>query len=167
MPVPEPLLHLAGFAFAHAIWNLSDLQEGELLTPLAIVEEAGLRKLLRFEAETQEEAIALGKAKLYKSAHTIDAWAFAREGQIDNGQGYIDVLTVEASSRGLPEPILFLQKFQPNSTGQFKLLKATQVFRDGKIPPNDRADYYLAGLRAGIESHTQAAALWSQWDIAA
>ena len=82
-------------------------------------------------------------------------------------QEYINVLTVEASSRGLAEPILFLQKFQPYSTGQFKLLEATQVFLGRTTPPKDRADYYLAGLRAGIESHTQAAALWSQWDIAA
>lgn len=165
MPVQEPLLHLAGFTFAHAIWNLSDLQEEELLTPLAIVEEAGQRKLFRFDADTQEEAIELGKDRLQKSAHSIDAWAFAREGQLQNGQDYTDVLTVEASSRGLIEPILFLQKFQPNSSGQFKLLEETQVFRGGKPAPQERVDYYLAGFKAGIQSHTQAAKLWNQWDI--
>ena len=58
MAIPEPLLMLAGFCFAHATWSISDLPEGELLVPLAIVEAAGERGLKRFEAATQAEAIA-------------------------------------------------------------------------------------------------------------
>jgi len=58
MAIPEPALLLAGFVLAHAAWSISDLPEGDLLVPLAVVEANGQRRLLRFEAETQDAAIA-------------------------------------------------------------------------------------------------------------
>lgn len=39
MPVPEATALLAGFVFAHAAWSVSDLPEGQLLVPLAMIEE--------------------------------------------------------------------------------------------------------------------------------
>lgn len=50
MQFDKSLLSLAGFAFAHAAWSVSDLSEGELLVPLALIEKSGERQLLRFEA---------------------------------------------------------------------------------------------------------------------
>lgn len=39
MPVPEATALLAGFVLAHAAWSVSDLPEGQLLVPLAMIEE--------------------------------------------------------------------------------------------------------------------------------
>lgn len=59
--IPESVALLAGFVLAHAAWSVSDLPRGERLVPLAVVETAGQRQLLRFEAPTQEQAISDGK----------------------------------------------------------------------------------------------------------
>ena len=63
---PDSVVLLAGFVLAHGAWSASDLPKGELLVPLAVVETGGQRQLLRFEAQTQEQSIAEGKATLAK-----------------------------------------------------------------------------------------------------
>ena len=60
--IPESALLLAGFVWAHAAWSISDAPD--LLVPLAMVERNGQREIMRFEADTQEEAIAHVKAKM-------------------------------------------------------------------------------------------------------
>ena len=41
---PDAAVSLAGFVLAHAVWSVSDLPQGELLVPLALIEKAGQRK---------------------------------------------------------------------------------------------------------------------------
>src|SRR4051812_395451 len=78
--LPHTALALAGFALAHAAWSISDTEDGELLCPLAVVESKdGARRLMRFEADTQEEAIVAGKAAMRDATGDAAAWAFARE----------------------------------------------------------------------------------------
>jgi len=85
--IPDSLILLAGFVLAHSAWSVSDLSKGEFLVPLAIVEKTGQRQLLRFEAQTQEQAIAEGKAALAQRQGQLDAWAFGREGLLSGGTG--------------------------------------------------------------------------------
>ena len=59
--LPQSALSLAGFTLAHAAWSLSDTHDGELLCPLAVLEQQdGTRRFMRFEADTQEHAIIAG-----------------------------------------------------------------------------------------------------------
>jgi hypothetical protein len=83
--MPDSVVLLAGFVLAHAAWSISDVPKGELLIPLAVVESAGQRQLIRFEAPTQEAAIAKGKATLAGQQAELDARAFAREGLMPDG----------------------------------------------------------------------------------
>src|SRR5579864_4498098 len=78
LEMPESALMLGGFVLAHAAWSVSD--GPELLCPLAIIERGKERQLLRFEAETQSEAISKGKETLASRGADADSWAFAREG---------------------------------------------------------------------------------------
>src|SRR5689334_1387184 len=105
MPIPESAVLLAGFVLAHAVWSVSDLPKGDLLVPLAIIEKNGQREVLRFEAETQAEAINEGKATLVKHQADADAWAFAREGQFKEDGKYVDVISVDAWAKGMAAPI--------------------------------------------------------------
>jgi len=41
----------AGLAYAHALWNLSDMEPGNTLVPLAFTEGRKGRELLRFDAK--------------------------------------------------------------------------------------------------------------------
>jgi len=168
MQFPESLITLAGFVLAHAAWNVSDLPNGELLVPLAIVERSGHRQLLRFEADTQEKAIAEGKATLAAHEGDIDAWAFAREGQMQVGGKYVDVLTVEAKQKGSSTSIVFIQRFEPFASGKFKLLGAPTVAIGGDVLPrkvvsSTAAATILAQLQAGVQTHAKAVEHWQEW----
>lgn len=163
MDIPEPLLKLAGFVFAHATWCLSDLPQGDLLVPLAIVEMSGQRQLWRFEADTQDQAIAKGKATLAQRENMLDAWAFAREGRIEVADGDGDVLTVEAKASGMVASVVFVQRFQPFAKGVFKLIGQPMVVMGGRAIAPAEAAPLLVQLNQGIQSHDKAAELWPKW----
>jgi hypothetical protein len=156
---------LAGFVLAHAAWSVSDLPKGDLLVPLAIVEKGGKRQLIRYEAETQEQAIAEGKAEMSKlsAEREVDAWAFARENQFKEGDKYVDAISVDAWAKGMKAPITFVQRFQPYASGKFKLLGDPWVVIDGKIQDPPVARDIIAELNRGIQSHPKAAEHWSDW----
>jgi hypothetical protein len=160
------LLSLAGFAFAHAAWSVSDLCEGELLVPLAVVEKLGQRQLLRFEAESQEEAIAEGKATLAQHEKELDAWAFVREGQIEQQGSVTDVLTIEAKRRGAQVAVVFVQPFRPFASGEFRLLGAPMVVVGGKALSSLQAEPLVAQLIVGVHTHSKAAESWQEWSAA-
>lgn len=163
MPQSDSLLHLAGFAFAHAAWSVSDLPADELLVPLAIVERDGQHQLLRFEAETQEQAIREGKDTLARHESDLDAWVFVREGQVNESGGYVSVLTVEAKHPPTGDSILFLQRFQPFASGKFTLIGQPDVVVAGVMLSAEEVTPVLVRLLAGVEAHVQAAKLWGEW----
>jgi len=49
----DDALRFAGFALAHAAWVISDLESGELLCPIGVVERGDTREVVPFEAESQ------------------------------------------------------------------------------------------------------------------
>jgi hypothetical protein len=163
MKFPETLVNLAGFALAHAAWSVSDLPQGELLVPLGVLDKGAVKELHRYEADSQEEAIAKGKASLDEIDESVVQWAFAREGQIKNGDGYVDVISVEAKSRGQTSSLIFVQPFTPFESGRFRLLGPPAVVVDHVVVPDADAAPLLDALYAGIHSHSKVAELWSEW----
>jgi hypothetical protein len=161
--IPDAATLLAGFVLAHAAWSVSDLPEGDLLVPMAITEVGGERKLTRFEAETQEQAIAKGKEFVADQQASSSAWAFAREGQMKTSDGYIDVLVVDAWAKGMTEPITFIQPFQPYASGAFKLLGPAVPVVAGSMLSPEQSEPYLSVLYRGVGGHGKAAALWESW----
>ena len=161
--IPESALILAGFVLAHAAWSVSDLPKGQLLVPLAIVEKDGKRQLQRFEAKTQEQAIAEGKATLAKQQLTLDAWAFAREGLMTEAGRKVDVITVDVWVKGMPQPISFIQKFTPYSSGTFRIHGPPTVVVDGKVVEAAVAASYISGVSKGVQQHPKVAPLWDRW----
>lgn len=162
---PDAAVSLAGFVLAHAVWSVSDLLEGELLVPLAMTEKAGQRELHRFEAETQEQAIASGKTAMGKLSGKVDAWAFAREGQFSEGSGYVDVISVDAWAKGLTASISVVQKFRPFASGKFGLLGDPWVVTDGNFQNPSASSDLLTKLKHAIQSHPKAAEHWSEWFV--
>jgi hypothetical protein len=161
--IPHAATDLAGLALAHALWNVSDFDDpDEVLCPLAFTLDGKQRELLRFEADSQEEAIDQAHARLSDDA-TLVAWAFAREATMRSPAGPQDVVLVEAWCDGLDEPVLFAQPFAPASRGAFALLGAPLVLVEGKPLPEEVAAPVLDRLRAGVLSHDEAAARWETW----
>jgi hypothetical protein len=163
MQFPDTLLNLAGFALAHAAWSVSDLPQGELLVPLAVLDKGDRREIQRFEADTQEEAIRRGKETLDAVDGPVAQWAFAREGRIKNGDGYVDVISVEAKAKGQSKELMLVQPFTPPASGRFALLGAPAVVVDQVVLPEAEAAPLLDALYVGIQSHAKAAELWNEW----
>jgi hypothetical protein len=163
--MPDSLLLLAGFALAHAAWSVSDLPRGELLVPLAVVEKDGRRQLLRFEARTQEEAIAQAKAALAQRQPELDAWALAREGVMSKGTDKVDVLSVDAWAKGMGQPITFVQEFIPYSSGAFRVGGDALAIMDGRTLAGAEAARLVAKLYEGVRQHPKAGQLWQGWRI--
>jgi hypothetical protein len=160
-------LYLAGFALAHAAWSVSDLREDELLCPLAIVEGAGGRRLARFEASSQAEAIGAGQVALKVAIDNGETVAFAREGTwrpVEGSQPAGDVLAVEFSDESMDRPATILQRFRrPSPDTQFRLLGEPVLVVDGSIVERVNASAALDDLLIGVRSHSAVRDLWDSW----
>jgi hypothetical protein len=163
MRIDENTLHLAGFTLAHAAWSVSDLPEGELLCPLAMVEEGGERKLLRFEAESQEQAIGNALAALEVEKSKASTWAFVREGTINTSQGKTDVLLLVVWAKGMNEPLYLSQSFEPYAKrGVFKIVGPLEIVKGEDT--EESAQTITELVREGIFKHPKVAPLWPQWE---
>ena len=165
MNVPASALLLAGFVLAHAAWNVSDLPKGDLLVPMAMVEKGGQRQLIRYEAETQEKAIAKGKAEMAGLGPDVEAWAFARDGVLRGTDGStVDVLTIDLWAKGMKSPAQLIQRYEPFAQrSHFQLLGDPMVMVDGRaLEPKD-AKALLEIVLRGVQQHPKAAALWQGW----
>ena len=155
---------LAGFTLAHAVWSVSDTEPDELLTPLALLELAGQRRLVRFEAGTQEEAIARGEAAMGEASSEADAWAFAREGvwrTSGPAEGARDVVVVEFWGEGMDAPAAVVQPFERAAPGRpFRLTESPTLAVRGQSVSPTVAEPALRGLERGFPSHTVAAKFW-------
>lgn len=155
---------LAGFAFAHAAWSASDLPRGELVVPLAFVQKGAERELVRFEAPTQEKAVAGGKAAMADARSHSDAWAFAREGLFPREGKKVDVLVVDCWAKGMSAPATFVQQFEPYAARQrFRIVGEPLLMLDGEAQGATLTLPVLEKLREGIHSHPMVGSLWGSW----
>ena len=160
-------LYLAGFTLAHAVWSVSDTATDELLCPLAVVEEGNDRRLLRFEAESQERAIQAGKTSMGEWQSAGSVFAFAREGQwrpegLDAETK--DVLTVDFWAPGMEAPQAVLQPFRRGDAAKaFRIAPRPLLVLEGRIISDDDARPAIDVILDGVQSHPAVAALWHTW----
>ena len=161
-PFPSAALLLAGFTLAHAAWIVSD--QPELLAPFAMKEVAGQRYLQPFEAQTQEIAIAGGKAEAAKWSRDSITWAFAREGLVREGAKATDVISVDFWAPGMAEPVTTVQRFQRATVdGPFHLIGSIEVIVSGKILPDSETADAVRSIEQGVAQHPHVAPLWATW----
>jgi hypothetical protein len=138
-----------------------------LLCPLAIVEGLdGERRLLRFEAETQAEAVERGKAAVRDASSDAAMWAFARENlsrSLTTG-AVADVLSVDFWARGMSAVTTLIQPFarRTHATG-FKIQDGRALVVNGVILAPDEAASSLAAIDLGVRSHPRVSELWASW----
>jgi hypothetical protein len=160
--IPESALLLAGFVLAHAAWSISDAPD--LLVPLALVERNGQREIMRFEADTQEEAIAPGKAEMATLSRDVDEWAFAREGLFNQKEGKVDVISIDIGVKGNTQRITLIQRFEPYAKrNHFRLLGDPEVVIDGHLQDSTKVKGLLVSVRRGVSQHSKVAPLWDGW----
>jgi hypothetical protein len=163
MVIDDEALHLAGLALAHALWSASDL-EGDMVVPLAFVRDGAETKLLRFESETQAEAIMVGQARMKELTDKGLPWAFARDGIVREESAPVDVIVVEAWSVGCEVVVSVIQRYVPFARDRvFRLQGGLELALGEQIVPADAASDALAVVEEGLLSHTAVAALVPSW----
>jgi hypothetical protein len=165
--LPQPGLSLAGFALAHAAWSISDTEDGEVLSPLAVIESReGERRLHRFEAETQEEAIIAGKSAVREATPDAAAWAFAREAawrKMDSDDRS-HVLAIDFWAVGMPSAATIMQHFnRATNGGRFRIGGVPALVVNGMQLSASIAGPSITAIMAGVQSHAAVAALWLTW----
>lgn len=159
----DPIL-LLGFTLAHAAWNVAEAEREERLCPLAFIEKAGKLELLRFESETQEDAISKGKDYINLHKENAVVSSFAREGLFPEQNKKIDVILVECWAKNDTKHYGVIQKFLPNEgKGKFRLVDEPIMLIDGVIQTEGTASELKENLELGIQSHSKVAQLWNQW----
>jgi hypothetical protein len=163
----ESALALAGFALAHAAWSISDLEDGDFLCPLAVVEQHdGSRRMTRFEADTQEKAILAGKTAMRSATSIAAAWAFAREGAWGKlaGDSQVDVLAIDFWGSGMPATATLMQPFyRATSGGRFRIGSVPSLLVGENVLSSDSASRSIETIMAGVHSHAMVTTLWRSW----
>ena len=165
--LPPSALSLAGFTLAHAAWSLADADDGELLCPLAVVEQHDRsRKLTRFEADSQEEAIIAGKTAMRETHSDVAAWAFAREGawrKMGSDQSG-DVLAIDFWASGMPSTATLMQPFYRAVNGsRFRIGAVPTLLVGDQLLAAAVANPSIAAIMQGVQAHAMVATLWPGW----
>lgn len=160
----EIAARFGGFVMAHAALVASDLEEGELVCPFAVIEQAGKRKVMNFEADTQDQAVAQGRASLQQLEAGTTAWAFAHEGLMSTpgADTQQDVLLVSAWAPGIEEPLLLIQAFNPAPNGGFALVGELEIEVDGSAPAPHVQAVLQAEAMIGVGMHPRNVP-WEAW----
>src|SRR5688572_17877772 len=159
----DPIL-LLGFTPAHAAWSIAEAEAEELLCPLAFIERDENLELIRFESETQEDAISNGKDYINLHREGAVVSSLAREGLFPEQNKKVDVLLVESWAKNETEHYGVIQKFIPNEgKGKFRLIGEPIILINGIIQEEDAANKLKEKLEQGIQAHSKVAQLWSQW----
>lgn len=163
---PDSVLHLAGFALAHAAWSVADAPHADLLVPFIIVRSDGQQELMPFEAETQDEAVEEGTQAVARLSGRVDAWAFAREGTLrtrDGGSAQ-DVLIVEFGGQGVGGRYVVIQPYQRATENRaFAIVGDSVVTHAGEVLDGEDVGPVLHGIAQGVGRHSAAAPLWPTW----
>ena len=165
MNIPDHTFLFTGFGLAHAAYSISDLPEGDFLIPLMIVEHEGKREVIRFEAETQEEAIEQGKNKIEEVKGRVDLWIFAREGVVASSSGgRVDVISIDGGSIDSPSILTVVLPFQPyHIENEFKIFTPMIVTVEGEALSNQDQESCERLIEEGVLNHPTASSLWGTW----
>lgn len=165
MVILDSVFLILGYVLMHAAYSTHDLEKEELLIPFALVESEGKRQVLRFENETQEQAIAEAKQKLEGLKESSDIWAFARESLMRENDGTAtDVFSIEAWQKDNSFHVYVLMPFKPNNgKGEFQILSGIVIAIDGdEVEDEEKLKEYTQIIAEGIGMHPKAE-LWSGW----
>lgn len=162
----ERAIRFGGMVLAHAAFIASDLPEGELICPFAIITKDDRRQVVPFEADSQAEAVENGKASLAEFKDQIDYWGFGREGlwSEPDTTDKTDILIVSSWTHGMEEPAVLMQRFRPAASGQFLLLGAIDIVLGGHVLASDQAAPLRALASDGIAMHPSQVP-WASWQV--
>jgi len=111
----EKLMQLVFMALDHGV---DSVREGGPLIPFLMSSEGGGISMRRFGSELLEEAVALGRRYAAQLPGTVQLAAFAYDGYVTIGGKKSDAIMVEGYERGMPQSVVFGQRYQSAADGK-------------------------------------------------
>jgi hypothetical protein len=155
-------IEFAGFVLHHCAEIADDNRQGELICPFAVLWNSEGRRVVAFEAETQEEAVERGWLSLEESRELGEWWAFGREGLLRTDNGALDVLLVSLWTPGHDDPFTVTQSFGRSHDGGVYLIGQPELLLGGRTGAEAVLKWDIDALWRGIESHPKGSR-WSAW----
>jgi hypothetical protein len=164
--VENAALELAGFYVAHAIWNVSEAEEGELLCPMLAFSDAETpRKMQRLVDESEGGqcwAVGYGRESLTQNRMDAEVAALVFEGLVTTNAGAkSDAILAEVRSYS-PQSLSvdLVVPFTPASSGRFQVHRP-QVIRSHGSTFN--VEQTLSAFFRGVSEHPRGDDLWAQF----
>lgn len=143
---------MVGLILAHSVLIGNRLKAGELLVPLIIYYQEGIRKLEAFEAETQQEAVLRVQAFIAQIPDSVERWAYVQDGLITLNDGVKqDAYFIKAWVKGMQAPLELYQTYQLNPFMLVKTVKPINYEASGL--PISEANLFTDAVNEGIVSH--------------
>ena len=161
--LPDEAIEYAGLVIAHCAAVADANREGELICPFAVITDTEGRRIVDFESETQEEAVAKGWASLPQAKAEKVWWAFGREGihREPDGKG-TDVLAVTVWIPGMKYHHSFTQRFGRRPDQSLYLIGSTEALKHEAEYAEALPSWNEEALARGIGSHPKGTQ-WSRW----
>jgi hypothetical protein len=153
---------LLGFVMAHSALIGDSLEPGELMVPYVIFEQSGKRKVIDFEADTQELAVENADKKLIELSSKEGVWAYSQDGLIttENGNKQ-DGFFFKVWTPGMTKA---LEAYQMYDSTPFKLVGSIQILNFEETGLDiDTTEEFINALTDGISSHPSAGQKWESW----
>ena len=151
---------IAGYLLANSANLLSYIDEVKVLTPFSIGFKKNQFHTKFHTGKSQAEAVASAKEELTANESKFDAWAFAREGTLEESGHPVHTISVSAWSIGMREPVIFIQRFE--RAPRFRLIADQLVGIDGVILDIEMSKPIIIILLKGISLHEEG---WSKWGV--
>lgn len=161
--IPTDALEYAGFVLAHCAAIADSNRAGELICPFAVVTGTDGRRVIDFESDTQQEAVAKGWGSLNEAKSSELWWAFGREGiyREPDGRG-TDVLTVSVWLPCMSHHYSITQRFGRGGDQELYLIGEPVLLGHKADLAEPVARWDHPSLARGIASHPQGSR-WAEW----
>jgi hypothetical protein len=147
---------LAGSALAHAVWCMSEEDEGPF-APTVAYDGAEGRKFLMFDDEDYDAAVERGQAWMAANPQGATRAVLVCDGYTDRNGTLVDALIAEVVDYGGQQSFIVTVPYRPvASEAGFAVFGARFMLADEAI---DQAPL-LAAFGRGIATHEDAAAAW-------
>ena len=147
---------LAGSALAHAVWCMSEEDEGPF-APTVAYEGVEGRRFLMFDDEDCDAAVARGQAWLAANPPGAARAVLVCDGYTDRDGTIVDALIAEVVDYAAEQSFIVTVPYRPAaSAAGFAVFGARFMLADDEI---DQAPL-LAAFGRGISTHEDAAAAW-------
>jgi hypothetical protein len=159
---PSEAIEFAGFVLLHCAAIADGNRGGELICPFAVLADERGRRVVDFESETQEGAVAKGWASLSDSRSRLEWWAFGREGMYRTVGEATDVLLVSVWTPQMTEPASVMQRFVRGPEQELYLVGSPELLVHGPEGAEPAEEWDHESLHRGLSSHPKGER-WSTW----